>query len=97
MKSHLAPACKHLEQWLSRTLKHICIIRDILPAARDPEEILEDHCDRKEEFVDLAEATEKVLDQLQVLEKEEEGLRADISADLWLQAELEVKLKDIRT
>ncbi|CAB4286255.1 unnamed protein product [Prunus armeniaca] len=55
-----------------------------------------DHWDRKEGFVDLAEATEKVLDQLDVLEKKEEGLRADISANLWLKAEMEAKLKDIR-
>ncbi|CAB4317104.1 unnamed protein product [Prunus armeniaca] len=96
VKPHLAPACKHMEQWLNRTLKHICIIKEILPAARDPEEILEDHWDRKEGFMDLAEATEKVLDQLDVLEKEEEGLRADIFVDLRLKAEMEAKLKDIR-
>ncbi|CAB4268890.1 unnamed protein product [Prunus armeniaca] len=95
VKPHLGPTCKHMEQWLSRTLKHICIIKEILPAAKDPEEILEDHWDRKEGFVDLDEATEKVLDQLDVLEKEEEGLRADISADLQLKAEMEAKLKDI--
>ncbi|KAH0972060.1 hypothetical protein GBA52_024216 [Prunus armeniaca] len=96
VKPHLAPACKHMEQWLNRTLKHICIIKEILSAARDSEEILEDHWDRKEGFVDLAEATEKVLDQLDVLEKEEEGFRANIFVDLRLKAEMEAKLKDIR-
>ncbi|KAI5334169.1 hypothetical protein L3X38_024302 [Prunus dulcis] len=90
----ILPLINHLEQWLSRTLKHICIIKEILPTAKDLEEIMEDHCNHKEEFVDLVEATEDVLDQLEALE--EVGLRADIAVDLKLKVELEAKLEDIR-
>lgn len=40
VKPHLVHACDHLEQWLSRAVKHIWITREILPTVRDPDEIL---------------------------------------------------------
>ncbi|PQQ06232.1 hypothetical protein Pyn_04912 [Prunus yedoensis var. nudiflora] len=50
VKPHIAPACNHLDRWLSKTLKHICKIKSILPSVRDLEEILEDHCDAKKDL-----------------------------------------------
>ncbi|KAI5351320.1 hypothetical protein L3X38_004211 [Prunus dulcis] len=63
---------------------------------RDPEEVLEDHCENKVHFAALAEATEDILDKLEELEGEEANLRADIATDLSLKAELEAKLDGIR-
>lgn len=71
------------------------MIKEILPSVGNPEDILEDHCDRKEEFAGLVEAIEDVLDKLEGLEREEVGLRADISTDLKLKGELEAKLEEI--
>ncbi|PQQ18612.1 hypothetical protein Pyn_03647 [Prunus yedoensis var. nudiflora] len=81
---------------LSKTLQHIYVIKEILPYVRDPEEILEDHCDRKEGFAEAVEAAEDVLDKLEALEGEEVILRGEISANLRLKAELEAKMADIR-
>ncbi|PQP93884.1 hypothetical protein Pyn_32784 [Prunus yedoensis var. nudiflora] len=86
VKPHIAPACNHLDRWLSKTLKHICSIKSILPYAVDPKEILEDHCDRKEGFVEAVEAEEEVLDRLEALEQEEVALKGEISVDLKLKA-----------
>ncbi|KAL6279454.1 hypothetical protein ACE6H2_016335 [Prunus campanulata] len=77
-------------------LKHIGTIKSILPSAGDPEEILEDHCDRKEGFAEAVEAAEEVLDRLEALEQEEVALKGEISADIKLKAELEAKMADIR-
>ncbi|PQQ19013.1 uncharacterized protein Pyn_14953 [Prunus yedoensis var. nudiflora] len=96
VKPHVAPACNHLDRWLSKTLKHICVIKSILPSVRDPEEILEDHCDRKEGFAEAVEAAEDVLDKLEALEKEEVALKGEISPDLKLKVELEAKMANIR-
>ncbi|KAL6286064.1 hypothetical protein ACE6H2_010454 [Prunus campanulata] len=96
VKPHIALACNHLERWLSKTLKHICTIKSIIPSAVDPEEILEDHCGRREGFAEAVEAAEDVLDRLEALEQEEIALKGEISADLKLKGELETKMADIR-
>ncbi|KAI5312751.1 hypothetical protein L3X38_041925 [Prunus dulcis] len=96
VKPYLAPACHSLEQGLSKTLKHISMIKEILPSVKDPEEVLEDHYEGKTHFLELAESIEDILDRLKELEGEEASFKADIAADFSLKAELEANLEEIR-
>ncbi|KAI5317059.1 hypothetical protein L3X38_036766 [Prunus dulcis] len=96
VKPHLAPACQSLEHWLSKTLRHISMIREILHPTVDLEEVFEDNYDSKTRYLELIEATEDILDKLEELEGQEEELRADIAADLDLKAKLDEKLEESR-
>ncbi|PQQ10572.1 hypothetical protein Pyn_25697 [Prunus yedoensis var. nudiflora] len=48
---HLVLACQSLEHWVSKTLRHISMIKEILAQTVDPEDVLEDHYDNKTRYL----------------------------------------------